>query len=572
MASTGPLVLAVDQGTGSTKALLVARDGQVVSRGSAPVSESQPRPGWVEQSAEEIWESVRRAVADCVDPSLAPRVTGVGLSTQRESLVLWERRTGRPAGPLISWQDQRTAADCLALAATGAGPAVRASSGMPLDPMFSALRARRLLDTHDPDRRRSLAGELCLGTVDSWLLNRLGGGPGDRAGAGEHLIEVGNASRTQLMNLATRRWDPALLDLFGVPREVLPRIVPSRGPFPAVRGLAPLPDGVPVLAVMGDSHAAMFAHGGWRPGVVKATYGTGSSVMAVGEGGDVPGLCRSVAWDVTGPVLAVEGNIRATGRTLGWLAGLFGTTTPALLDEAAETSLGVHLVPAFGGLGAPWWEPGATAVLSGLTLGARRGHLVAAALESVAFQVEDVIAAVERATGTVRVLLADGGLTRSDRMMRLQADIGGRTVSRSAEHDLSALGAADAAGLVAGLWSLADLEARPRPSDDFHPAAGAPDRAARRAAWHRAVGRSLPSTGTTASPRAGVPRDTGPDAHRNASPDPRPDTFPALGPDPFPTLGPGIGPETFLDTGPDGAGSHPTNQEAGDSLAERSGA
>ncbi|MFI6506527.1 FGGY family carbohydrate kinase [Streptosporangium sp. NPDC050855] len=558
MASTGPLVLAVDQGTGSTKALLVARDGRVVSRGSAPVSESQPRPGRVEQSAEEIWESVRRAVADCVDPSLASRVAGVGLSTQRESLVLWERRTGLPAGPLISWQDQRTAADCLALAATGAGPAVRASSGMPLDPMFSALKARRLLDAHDPDRRRSLAGELCLGTVDSWLLSRLGGDPGDRAGAGEHLIEVGNASRTQLMNLATRRWDPALLGLFGVPREVLPRIVPSRGPFPAVRGLAPLPDGVPVLAVMGDSHAAMFAHGGWRPGVVKATYGTGSSVMAVGEGegGDVPGLCRSVAWDVTGPVLAVEGNVRATGRTLGWLADLFGTTTPALLDEAAETSLGVHLVPAFGGLGAPWWEPGATAVLSGLTLGARRGHLVAAALESVAFQVEDVIAAIERATGTVRVLLADGGLTRSDRMMRLQADIGGRTVSRSAEHDLSALGVADAAGLVAGLWSLADLEARPRPSDDFHPATGAPDRAARRAAWHRAVGRSLPRTGTTAPPRTGAHRDTGPDTHRNTFPDLRPATFPDLHPD----------------TGPDGAGSHPTNQEAGDSLAERSGA
>ncbi|MGC5016198.1 FGGY family carbohydrate kinase [Streptosporangium sp. DT93] len=496
MASTGPLVLAVDQGTGSTKALLVDGDGRIVSRGSAPVSESRPLPGWVEQSAEEIWESVRRAVADCVDPALAPRVAGIGLSDQRESLVLWERRTGRPVGPLLSWQDRRTAGRCRALAATGAGPAVRAASGMPLDPMFSALKARWLLDTHDPDRRRSLAGELCLGTVDSWLLSRLGGGPVEGSpGPGEHLAEVGNASRTQLMNLATRQWDPFLLDLFGVPREVLPRIVPSRGPFPAARGLAPLPDGVPVLAVMGDSHAAMFAHGGWRPGVVKATYGTGSSVMAVGDCDDAPGLCRSVAWDVTGPVPAVEGNIRATGRTLGWLADLFGTTVEALLGEAAGTSLGVHLVPAFGGLGAPWWEPDAVAVLSGLTLGSGRGHLVTAALEAVAFQVEDVIAEVERATGEVRVLLADGGLTRSDRMMRLQADIGGRPVSRSGEHDLSALGVADAAGLAAGLWSLTDLEARPRPSDDFHPAAGAPDRAARRAAWHEAVARSRPRTG-----------------------------------------------------------------------------
>ncbi|GAA2865450.1 FGGY-family carbohydrate kinase [Streptosporangium fragile] len=484
MTSAGPLVLAVDQGTGSTKALLVAPDGRIVSRGSAPLSESQPRPGWVDQSAEEIWESVRRAVADCVDPALAPRIAGVGFSTQRESLVLWERRTGRPVGPLVSWQDQRTTRRCLDLVATGADPLVRAASGMPLDPMFSALKARWLLDTYDPDRRRSLAGELCLGTVDSWLLSRFGG---------DHVVEVGNASRTQLMNIATRQWDDALLDLFGVPREVLPRITASCGAFPAVRSLAPLPDGVPVLAVMGDSHAAMFAHGGWRPGVVKATYGTGSSVMAIGDCDDAPGLCRSVAWDVTGPVLAVEGNIRATGRALSWLAELFGTSPEALLEEAAEQAPdGVHLVPAFGGLGAPWWEPGAVAVLSGLTLGTRRDHLVAAALEAVAFQVEDVVTAVERAVGEVRVLLADGGLTRSARMMQLQADVSGRLISRSGEHDLSSLGVADAAGLAAGLWTLADLEARPRPADEFRPGGDELGRAARRAAWHEAVERSRP--------------------------------------------------------------------------------
>ncbi|GAA0974701.1 FGGY-family carbohydrate kinase [Acrocarpospora macrocephala] len=480
------LILAIDQGTSSTKALLVDEDGQVVSRGLAPVSESQPRPGWVEQSADEIWQSVRRAVADCVGPAHAAQVIGVGFSTQRESLVLWERGTGRPIGPLISWQDQRTGALCRELVAAGAGPVVRSASGMPLDPMFSALKARWLLDAHDRDRSRARAGELCLGTVDSWLLSRLGG---------EHVVEAGNASRTQLLNVDTGKWDERLLELFGVPCQVLPRVVASDGPFPAVRDLAPLPDGVPVLAVMGDSHAAMFAHAGWRAGVVKATYGTGSSIMAIGDCGDAPGLCRSIAWDLGGPTLAVEGNIRATGRTLSWLAELFGATPEILLAEAADTG-GVAIVPAFGGLGAPWWEPDATAIVAGLTLGTRRGQLVAAALEAIAFQVEDVVAALERATGEVRVLLADGGLTRSDRLMRLQADISGRRVARTGEHDLSCLGVADAAGLVAGLWTLQQLERRPRTADEYTPVSDQAERAARRAAWREAVQRSRPVPAT----------------------------------------------------------------------------
>ncbi|GAA5055277.1 glycerol kinase [Thermocatellispora tengchongensis] len=499
MADTDPLVLAVDQGTSSTKALLVSgRDGRVVARGVAPLGESQPRPGWVEQSAEELWQSVRAAVRACLagldDPG---RVAGIGLSTQRESMVLWERATGRPVGPLVSWQDQRTAGQCRELAATGAGELVRARSGMPLDPMFSALKARWLLDEYDPGRTRGRAGELCLGTVDSWLLSRFA--PDD------HVVEVGNASRTQLLNVATQTWDPDLLDLFGVPAGVLPQVAASSGPFPAARGLDPLPDGVPVLAVLGDSHAAMFAHGGWRPGVVKATYGTGSSVMAIGGGtGDSPGLCRSVAWDLGRPMLAVEGNIRATGRTLSWLADLFGVTPEALLAEAGDTPPdGVHFVPAFGGLGAPWWEPDAVALLSGLTLGTRRGQIVAAALESVAFQVEDVVAEVERATGEVRVLMADGGLTRNDRLMRLQAGLSGRTVARSGEHDLSALGAADAAGVAGGLWTFDDLEARPRPAEEFAPSIGAEERRARRAAWHEAIRRSRPGASTKAYERSG---------------------------------------------------------------------
>ncbi|MGY4911372.1 FGGY family carbohydrate kinase [Micromonospora aurantiaca (nom. illeg.)] len=480
----GPLVLAVDQGTSSTKALLVDGTGTVVARATAPLSERQPRPGWVEQDADELWQSVRAAVRSCVDPAVAHRIEAVGFSTQRESLVLWDRRTGEPSGPLLSWQDQRTNDACHDLVAAGNGPLVRAVSGMPLDPMFSALKAGWLLDTYDPERRRAKAGDLCLGTVDSWLLSRFGG---------EHVTEVGNASRTQLLNIDTRQWDERLLDLFGVPVAVLPRVVASCGDFPSVRGLAPVPDGTPVRAVLGDSHAAMFAHAGWRPGVVKATYGTGSSVMAIGDGGDSPQLCRSVAWDVTGPVLAVEGNIRATGRTLSWLADLFGVDVPTLLDEAAPTAGPVQFVPAFGGLGAPWWDPDAIAVLSGLTLGTRRGDLVAAALHAIAHQIEDVVSAVEAGVGEVRLLLCDGGLTRSARLMEIQAETGGRRVGRSAEQDLSCLGAADAAGLAAGLWDRSDLERRLRPVDEYHPSTDHAARAVERARWHVAVDRARPT-------------------------------------------------------------------------------
>jgi glycerol kinase len=489
----GPLILAIDQGTSSTKALLVDARGDVVARAVAPVSEQQPRPGWVEQDAAELWQSVRAAARDCVDPAVAHRVEAVGLSTQRESLVLWDRHTGEPLGPLVSWQDQRTTARCRDLLATGAAPLVRSASGLPLDPMFSALKAAWLLDTYDPARRRARAGDLCLGTVDSWLLSRFGG---------DHVVEIGNASRTQLLNVDSLQWDSQLLDVFAVSEQVLPRVVASCGDFPAVRGLDPVPDGTPVRAVLGDSHAAMFAHAGWRPGVVKATYGTGSSVMALGDNGADQraggtsggrhGLCRSVAWDMTGPAFAVEGNIRAAGRTLSWLADLFGVDEQVLLDEVAATPGRVQFVPAFGGLGAPWWEPDALAVLAGLTLDTRRGELVSAALHAVAHQVEDVVDAIAATIGDIRQLLCDGGLTRSSRLMQLQADLGGRQVARSAEPDLSCLGAADAAGLAAGMWSMADLERRPRPTIEYHPATDAATRAAGRAQWWAAVDLARP--------------------------------------------------------------------------------
>jgi glycerol kinase len=239
----------------------------------------------VEQDALAIWHSVRLAVAQCLEGQDAGAVVAVGLSNQRESMLLWDRATGEPLGPMLSWQDQRGAAHCDALRAAGHAAAVQARSGLPLDPMFSAAKAHWLLRAYDPDGRR----DVCLGTMDSWLLSRFGG---------EHVIEAGNAARTQLLHVADVAWDDALLGWFGVKRAALPRVVGSTGPFPAARGLAPLPDGVPVLAVMGDSHAALYAHGAGRPGVVKATYGTGSSIMGLVERPEAldPGLSLTIAW------------------------------------------------------------------------------------------------------------------------------------------------------------------------------------------------------------------------------------------------------------------------------------
>jgi glycerol kinase len=462
-------ILAIDQGTSATKAVLVDATGAIVARGSAPVALSTPRPGWVEQDANEIWASVQAAVAACVTDQ---RVVAVGLSTQRESLLLWDRATGEPLGPMLSWQDQRTVADCAGLREHD--DTVRAISGLPLDPMFSATKARWLLDAYGREG-------VCLGTVDSFLLFRLGGG---------HVIEAGNAARTQLLDVRDRDWSPALLELFGVPRDVLPDVIPSTGPFPGTRGLAPLQDGTPVCAVMGDSHAALFAHAGWRPGQVKATYGTGSSIMALGEPAQwTPGgLCLTIAWDVNGQLAhAFEGNVRSTGATLTWLANLLNTTPDALASQAADSADGVHLVPAFGGLAAPWWDDEAIGLISGLTFGTRAPQLARAALESIAFQVEDTVAAIEAPVDT---LLVDGGPTANRTLMQLQADTSGRAVARSLTPELSALGVAHLAGRVAGVWTQTQLEALDRPRELYTPREPADSRHARIAAWHAAVARA----------------------------------------------------------------------------------
>jgi glycerol kinase len=478
-----PHVLAIDQGTSSTKCLLVDATGRVISRAAVAVDVDYPSPGWVEQAADQIWASVVQATAACLAGHDARSVAAVGLSTQRESILLWDRVSGKPVGPVIGWQDQRTANEAERLRAAGVGDTVRRLSGLPLDPMFSALKASWLLDRFDPDRSRATRGELCLGTVDSWLVHQLVGG---------HFIELGNAARTQLLDVRRRAWSAELLDIFGIPSTVLPTILPSGGAVGDVRRIG-LSSGVPLTAVMADSHAALFAHGVLTPGTVKATFGTGSSVMGlVDEHCDVgPGLCLTIAWDAGNPVYAVEGNIRASGAVLAWAASILGTTPHGVLEMAhSATNDGVDLVPAFGGLGAPWWDDHAVGLLTGLTLGTGRAQIARAAVEAIALQVVDVATHIGRVVGHVDALFVDGGGSVSDLLMQLQADFAGVPVHRAQATDLSALGAAHLAGLVRGVWDDATLRSLSRTCDVFVPVGTTARAKTRITEWHEAIARA----------------------------------------------------------------------------------
>ncbi|TDD20124.1 FGGY family carbohydrate kinase [Nonomuraea diastatica] len=494
-----PLVLGVDQGTSATKAIVVDAAGETVARASVPLAQRHPAPGMVEQDGEELWRSVRDAVSACLAGVPAGRVTAVGLSVQRESLILWDRASGEPLSPLVSWQDRRGTDLCARLAASGAAPMVRRISGLPLDPMFSAAKAAWLLDHHGRagGRLEGRTGGLCLGTVDSWLLSRLGAG---------HVIEIGSASRTQLLDVRARRWSPDLLELFGIPEETLPGIVPSAAPSASpsaapftgahadAAALHPSLAGVPVGAVLGDSHAALFAHAAGRPGRVKVTYGTGSSVMGLadpGTDGD-EGLCLTIGWqEDEAPAYALEGNILSAGATITWLAGVLGTEPEELGRLATRGRRGaVHLVPAFGGLGAPWWDDQAVAVMTGFGLGSSREDLARAAVDSIALQVGDVVAALERAAGPVDELLADGGPTANADLMQWQADVTGRAVRVARRPELSALGAAHLAGAASGVWSRRELSGLPRHGRSYTPGLPVCERRRALAEWHSAVARA----------------------------------------------------------------------------------
>jgi glycerol kinase len=476
-------VLAIDQGTTNTKALLIGRSGAILASASRPVAIRYPEPGWVEQDACDLWRSVQDASAECLARAGGVRPSAIGISNQRESVVAWDRTSGQPVGPCITWQCRRTAPFCAELRQRGAAEFVSERSGLTLDPLFSASKARWLLD-------RAPTGDLCIGTVDSWILWNLTGGK-------VHATDLTNASRTQLLGLADQAWDQELLRWFGIAPTVLPAIHASSQVYGETA------EGIPIGALIGDSHAALFGHAVFDSGPVKATYGTGSSLMTIAERDTrtANGLSRTIAWSAAGATrYALEGNISNTGGAVQWLGDFLGLANPA--DDAsrlAETTIdsgGVYLVPAFVGLGAPYWDSSARGILTGLTRGTTAAHAARAAVESIGFQVRDVLEAMERDLGNESPsLLADGGASRNESLMQFQADILGRPVVRSESPDLSAIGAAWLAGLAVGVWgSLEELAALPRATRRFEPRMQDTERARRYDGWREAVGRALNRT------------------------------------------------------------------------------
>ena len=475
------VVVSIDQGTTNTKAVLVDRAGRVVAVGSAPVGVTSPAPGWVEQSADVIWASVLAAVADGLGDQTW-QIVGISLSTQRESVVGWQASTGRPLGPVIGWQDSRTSAWCSAALGPEARATVRRRTGLQVDAMFSGPKIRWMLD-HLPAGVES--SDVRVGTVDAWLVWHLTGGL-------LHACDAGNASRTLLFDVVDLAWSEELLGLFGVPATALPEVRGSNSRFGTTLGVPGLPDGTPILAVMADSHAALYGQGCTTPGMAKATYGTGSSVMTpvnsfVPGGSPVP---ATLAWLTDRPTYAREGNILSSGATLAWAADLLTAGQVADLMRLASgvaDSGGVTLVPAFSGLGAPHWDREATAIISGMTQSTTGAHIARAAVEAVAHQICDVVDAIEADSNRLSVLRADGGVTVSDLAMQIQADLLGRDVEVADIAEISALGAAQLA------WQSLSPEldwSSDRARRTFSPTVNSADRQRRRAVWAGEVARA----------------------------------------------------------------------------------
>ena len=475
-------LLAIDQGTTNSKAVLVSTDGGILARGSAAAGIAHPRPGWVEQDPERIWVSVLEAVAACRAAAPEVEILGIALSNQRESVTAWDAATGEPLGPLVSWQCRRSAPACAALNAAGHAGRVSALTGLPIDPMFPGPKMRWLLDRVPAGRSAR------LGTVDAWLIHRLTGGA-------VHACDASNAARSQLFDLGRQCWSEELGALFGVPLACLPEVRDSAGDFGRTRGVPGLPDGLPVRAAIGDSHAALFGHGAFRPGDGKVTFGTGSSVMTTLPRFVAPerGITTTIAWRLGGEATyAFEGNILVSAAALPWMATILGLPdVQALTDLAATGQSGaVGFVPAFVGLGAPYWQADARALFSGITFNATRADLARAVTDSMAFQVHDVVAAIgAQSPVSLGRLHVDGGPSRNAFLMQTVANTLGHSLIQRDAPEASALGAAYLAGLSLGVWPDLDaVRALPGPGTPVTPDGSAPPRPP--GLWHDAVTRS----------------------------------------------------------------------------------
>ena len=487
-------VLALDQGTTSSRALLFDEAGTVVGVEQFEFPQSFPQPGWVEHDPHEIWDSQLRAARGVLEKTgVAPAdVAALGITNQRETTVVWDRKTGEPIHPAIVWQSRQSSGVCDDLRSRGLEDEIRARTGLLIDAYFSGTKIRFILDAVDGAQARAEAGELCFGTIDSWLIWKLTGG---RVFA----TEPSNASRTLLFNIHDGSWDPFLLDALRIPESMLPEVRDSSGAYgetdPEILGAA-----IPIAGVAGDQQSALFGQGCLEPGRAKNTYGTGCFLL-MNTGTEAPrseaGLITTVAWRREGRLeYALEGSIFVAGSAVQWLRDGLEFFSQAAESEAMAKSVpnteGVYVVPAFVGLGAPYWDEDARGTIVGITRGTSRAHVTRATLESIAFQTRDVMGAMGQDSGIApQVLRVDGGACENDFLMQFQADILGITVERPAVLEATAMGAARLAGLGVGFWrDAAELDAGVGASTLFEPTMSEDEREARYRGWLRAVERS----------------------------------------------------------------------------------
>lgn len=478
-----PLILSIDQGTTGTTVLLLDAELRVVAQASQSFPQHFPQSGYVEHNPEEIWDSLLKALQALLgsDPSLAPRIVGIGITNQRETCLIWERQSGKAVAPAIVWQDRRTAARCQELAADHQAELQR-RTGLQLDPYFSATKIRWIIEERELSPSQLDQGVYCAGTIDSYLLWRLSGGPGHPTAV--HATEASNASRTLLWNLKHHAerddWDPELLKLFGIPRALLPRVLNSDQEFARTQNVPGLPNDIPICAILGDQQAALMGQLCTSPGLAKCTYGTGA--FALMYSGDQFHLSKhrlltSVAWQLQGqsPHYCLEGSVFMAGALVQWLRDGLGIiqNSPDIeaLARQVESSEGVVVIPAHTGLGAPHWRPEARGLICGLSRGTHAAHVARAALEAIALSVHDLLEAMQRDAGSkIAELRVDGGAASNDLLMQIQSDIAQIPLRRPDQLESTALGVGILAGLSRGIWKdLETLAQRWKTDRDFQP-------------------------------------------------------------------------------------------------------
>ena len=487
-------ILALDQGTTSSRAILFDTKGNAVVKAQYPLTQIYPRPGWVEHDPVEIMNTQFHALAEVYEKSgISPtEIAAIGITNQRETTILWEKETGKPVSNAICWQCRRTADICDELTARGLGSFIQEKTGLIIDPYFSGTKLKWLLD-RDPDlRRRAENGELLFGTVDTWLIWQLTGGK-------VHVTDVSNASRTMLMDTEKLCWDPEILRILDIPEPLLPRLVSNSEVYGTVAPHPGFPDlaGIPICAAVGDQQAALFGQGCLTPGMAKNTYGTGCfTLMNLGSRRvrSESGLVTTVGWQLRGEtVYVLEGSVFNAGSAIQWLRDGAGVVTTAhetdILAEKAADNQGVYFVPAFTGLGAPYWDPDARGCFFGLTRGTDKSVLCRAVLEAIAYEVADLVHTMDKDTGSpITELRVDGGASVSDFMMQFQADLLHVPVDRPQNVETTAFGAAALAGLAAGVWSgPEELSALRRSERKFTPSMEETQRQALYGRWQKAV-------------------------------------------------------------------------------------